>query len=48
LQNDTKRELIAKINWKLIQKKGDQEQWMGKMEKLYYSLVTNYRKSGRL
>ena len=39
LQNDTKRDRFAKINWKLIQEKGDQEYWMRKMEELYYSLL---------
>jgi len=39
LQNDTKRERFTERNWKLIQEKGDQEYWMGKMEKLYYTII---------
>jgi len=42
LQNDTKRERFVERNWKLIQEKGNQEYWMGKMEELYYSLLKNY------
>jgi len=39
LQNDTKRKRFSEINWKMIQEKGDEKYWMGKMEGLYYSLV---------
>lgn len=40
LENDEMRKTFSERNWKLIQEKGDQEQWMGKMEELYYSLLT--------
>jgi len=43
LQNDTKRDRFAEINWKLIQEKGDQEFWMGKMEKLYYEVFEGHK-----
>ena len=39
LQNEEMRKLFAERNWKLIQEKGDQDYWMGKMEELYYKLV---------
>jgi L-malate glycosyltransferase len=39
LSNDTKRKNFAERNWKLIQEKGNQDYWMEKVEKLYYSLV---------
>jgi len=44
LTNETKRKIFAERNWKLIQEKGDQEYWMGKMEELYYSLVKEARR----
>ena len=39
LENGQIRKSFAERNWKLIQEKGDQDYWMGKMEELYYSLV---------
>jgi len=39
LENGQMRKTFAERNWKLIQEKGNQDVWMGKMEKLYYSLV---------
>jgi len=39
LKNDQMRKSFAERNWKLIQEKGNQEYWMGKMEGLYYSLM---------
>lgn len=39
LENDEMRKSFAERNLQLIQEKGDQEYWMGKMEELYYSLV---------
>jgi len=39
LENDQMRKTFAERNWKLIQEKGDQENWMQKMEQMYYSLI---------
>jgi len=39
LENDQMRKTFADRNWKLIQEKGDQEYWMGRMEELYYELL---------
>ena len=39
LENEEMRKIFAERNWKLIQEKGDQENWMGKMEEMYYSLI---------
>lgn len=39
LENQEMRKRFAERNWKLIQEKGDQEYWMGKLEEMYYSLV---------
>jgi len=44
LKNDQMRKNFAEKNWKLIQEKGDQEYWMRKMEKLYYSLIKEGRR----
>lgn len=41
LENNQMRKSIAEKNLKLIQEKGDQEYWMGKMGELYYSLLKN-------
>lgn len=43
LQNEEVRKSFAERNWKLIQEKGDQDYWMGKMEELYYRLITEKR-----
>ena len=43
LQNEEMRKLFAERNWKLIQERGNQDYWMGKMEELYYSLVKDAR-----
>lgn len=39
LKNENIRKEIAERNWSLIQEKGDQDYWMGKMEKIYHSLL---------
>ena len=39
LENDEMKKNFAERNWKLIQEKGDQENWMRKMEQMYYSLI---------
>ena len=39
LENEEMRKTFAERNWKLIQEKGNQEYWMGKLEELYYSLI---------
>jgi len=43
LENGQRRKTFADRNWKLIQEKGDEDYWMGKMEELYYRLVTDKR-----
>ena len=45
LENDQMRKTFADRNWKLIQEKGDQEYWMGRMEGLYYELLKQKRGS---
>ena len=44
LENEEMRKSFAERNWQLIQEKGDQEYWMGKMEELYYSLLKEARR----
>ena len=43
LKDDSKRKNFAERNWKLIREESDQEYWMGKMEELYYRLITDSR-----
>ena len=39
LKNKEMRKTFAERNWQLIQEKGSQDHWMGRMEELYYSLI---------
>lgn len=43
LKNDKKRKTFAERNWDLIKEKGDENYWMGKMEELYYRLLSDSR-----
>jgi len=45
LENNQMRKSFAERNWKLIQEKGDQEFWMGKMEELYHMIISDGKKS---
>lgn len=39
LEDQDMRREFSERNWKLIREKGDQEDWMGKMEEMYYSVL---------
>ncbi len=43
LKNEKKRKTFAERNLELIKEIGNQDYWMGKMEELYYRLITNSR-----
>lgn len=47
LVNDDKRRMFRERNVKLIQKNGDEEYWMAKLEALYYSLLPQNNNTGR-
>ncbi|ODS34546.1 MAG: putative glycosyltransferase [Candidatus Scalindua rubra] len=48
LENGQMIKTFAERNWKLIQEKGSQDYWMGKMEELYYKLLAGKRNRGSL